>query len=391
VVVFGAAYYLALRRGANHGEAGLVTMAGVALGSYSFGPRMMHAGWVCLVLLLLVLDRFEARGKGLWLLPAIFALWINLHGSWPFGFVVLGIFIGCGMVEGHWHNVVATRWTGKQLRRLLLASGASVCALLINPYGYRLLWYPFELLNRQEAVRDNIIEWQSVDFHAGWGKLAILMIFALLAAAWFSPEPWQLRDILLVLFAVFSALSHIRFLLFAAIVLVPILAPRFRLFAPYDPEKDKPWLNLAMTVAMVGVLVWLYPSATQLQSNINSQFPHDALRFMQQKQISGRLFHYYDFGGYIEFYAPEVKTFADGRADIFIYNGIFDDYLKVNKIDAPFELLDKYRIDYVLFPVGKRLDYVLDHSLAWRSIYEDKVVKLYERVPVPIQSEREVN
>ena len=213
------------------------------------------------------------------------------------------------------------------------------------------------------------------------GKLAMLMIFAFLTAAWFSSEPWKLRDIFLVLFALATSLSHLRFLLFAAIILVPILAPRLRLFAPYDASKDKPWLNLAFAAAIAAMIVWSYPSADQLQENIDSQFPRDALRFMHQKQINGRLFHYYDFGGYIEFNAPELKTFADGRADIFIYNGVFDDYLKINQIDRPFELLDQYRIDYVLFPVDKHLDYLLDHSSTWRSIYQDKVVKLYERVP----------
>jgi hypothetical protein len=45
------------------------------------------------------------------------------------------------------------------------------------------------------------------------------------------------------------------------------------------------------------------------------------------------------------------------------------------------ELLDQYKIDYVLFPPNRRLTYVLDHSAEWRTIYEDKVVKLYQRVP----------
>jgi len=380
-LIFAAVYYLALRRGANFGEAALVTMAGVALGCYSFGPRMLHFGWLCLVVLLIVLEGFQQTGKGLWVLPPLFALWINLHGSWVFGFVVMGIFIVSGMVEGQWGSVAAERWTPAQLRRLLVVFAASAVALLANPYGYKLVWYPFELLHRQQAVRDNMLEWQSVDFHTGWGKLAMFMIFGLLAAAWFSPKHWQLRDILLVVFALVASLTHLRFLLFAAIILVPILAPRMRLFAPYDAKKDKPWLNLAMTTAIAGMILWMYPTAAQLQNNIDSQFPRDALRFIQQKQITGRLLSWYDFGGYIEFYAPAVKTFADGRTDIFVYNGILEDYLKINKIERPFELLDKYKIDYVLFPVDKHLSYLLDHSVGWRTIYEDKVVKLYERVP----------
>ena len=151
-LIFAGVYYLALRRGASFGDAALVTMAGVAVGSYSFGPRMLHFGWLCLIILLLVLEHFERNGKGLWLLPALFALWINLHGSWVFGFVVIGIYVVSGLVEGHWNNVAAQRWTPSQLKKLFLAFAASAVALLANPYGYKLVWYPFELLSRQQAV-----------------------------------------------------------------------------------------------------------------------------------------------------------------------------------------------------------------------------------------------
>jgi hypothetical protein len=380
-LIFAAVYYMALRRGANCGDAALVTMAGVALGCYSFGPRMLHFGWLCLIALLLVLERFRQTGKGLWVLPPLFALWINLHGSWVFGFVVMGAYIVCGLVEGQWNNVVAERWTPAQLRKLLLISAASVVALLANPYGYKGVWYPFDLLFRQKVYLDNMGEWRSVDFHTGWGKLAMFMILALLWTAWFSRKPWTLRDVLLATFAVWASLNHLRFLLFAAIILVPILAPRLQFFAPYDAKKDKPWLNLAITAAITAIIVGSFPSAAQLQNNIDSQFPRDALHFMQQRQITGRLLNWYDFGGYIEFYAPAIKTFADGRTDIFVYNDVLNDFMKINAIERPFELLDKYKIDYVLFPVDTRLRYVLDHSAAWRTIYEDKVVKLYQRVP----------
>ena len=99
-LIFAGVYYLALRRGANAGDAALVTMAGVALGCYSFGPRMLHFGWLCLIVLLLLLERFQQTGKGLWVLPPLFGLWINLHGSWVFGFVVMGAYIVSGLEIG---------------------------------------------------------------------------------------------------------------------------------------------------------------------------------------------------------------------------------------------------------------------------------------------------
>ncbi len=390
-LVFGAMYYLALRRGANCGDAALVIMAAALLGSYSFGPRMLHFGWLCLTALLVIMERFQRTGKGLWILPPIFALWINLHGSWVFGFVVLGIYIVAGLVEGYWGNVAAERWTPVQLRKLLVAFTASVISLLANPYGYKLVWYPFDLLFRQQAVLNKIVEWQSVDFHTGYGKLALLMIFGLLAVILLSPLRWELRDVLLMAFALWTSLIHVRFLLFAAIILIPILAPRVRVFTLYDPRNDKPWLNLTMASAIVALMLWTFPSASQLQDTIDSHYPHAALQFMQQRQIGGRLFHFYDYGGYIEWNAPSIKTFADGRADIFIYNGVFDDYLKVNGIERPLELLDKYQIDYVLFPVQKPLSYLLDHSPQWRVIYADKVAKLYQRANMPVPANAHVD
>lgn len=382
-MIFGAMYYLALRRGANCTDAALVTMGAVAVGSFCFGPRMFQFGWLCLAGLLLVLERFLRNGKGLWLLPPLFALWINLHGSWPFGFVVLGIYVVAGLMDLHLPHVVSSRWSPLELRKLLVASAVSVPALFANPYGYKLVLYPFDLLFRQKANMGNVLEWQSVNFQTLWGKLAMLMIVGLLAAVWFSPEPWQLRDIFLTLFALWASLTHVRFLLFAAIILVPILGPRLRLFFPYDAAKDKPWLNLAMTAFIVGIIIWAFPSTSQLRNLEDRTFPHDALNFINERQLSGRLFNWLGYGSYIEWYSPNIQPFVDARMDIFIYNGTYDDYIKIDQLDQPIELLNTYKIQYVLYPSKNPLSYLLSHSTQWRAIYQDTVSTLYERVPEP--------
>ena len=381
VLIYVGVYYRSCRAGADCKDATVVTLLAIFLGVVSIGPRTLLFGWLCMVGLLLVLDRFRRTGKGLWLLPPLFAVWINLHGSWVFGVVVLVVTIASGLIEGEWGLVAARRWSALELKELLLALAASLAALFVNPFGYKLVLYPFDLLFRQPSIMKDIQEWQSVDFSAGDGKLALIMILALVAAALFSRRCWRLDEALLTAFALWAALSHVRFLFFAGLILVPILAPRLKLFPPYQRELDKPWLNAGIMAAIVGALIFFFPSAAQLQQKVDEQFPKAALEFMQGQHINGRIFNNYGWGGYMEWNVPQLKPFIDGRADIFVYNGTFDNYLKVLHIQAPFEILDKYKIDYVLLEPAKPLTYLLEHSPAWRMIYSEKVAVLFERTP----------
>ena len=381
VLIYTGVYYRCCRAGADCKDAAVSTLLAIFLGIVSIGPRPLLFGWLCLVGLLLVLDHFQRTGKGLWLLPPLFALWINLHGSWVFGMVVLVLTIASGLVEGEWGLVVARRWTSSELKKLLFGLAASVAALFVNPFGYRLVLYPFDLLFRQPSNMKYVQEWHSVDFSKGSGKLALIVVLAWLAAALFSRRKWKLGEVLLMAFALWAGLSHVRLLFFVGLIVAPILAPRLNLLPPYERELDKPWLNAAIMAAVVGFIIFSFPSSVQLQQQVDEQYPTAALEFMQRQHVNGRIFNDDGWGGYMEWKAPELKTFIDSRADIFVYNGTFDDYVKAVRIQAPFEILDKYRIDYVLVEPAAPLTYILEHSSAWHPIYTDKVAELLERTP----------
>lgn len=379
VVIFTAVYYRSCRAGADCKDAAITTFGAICLGGVSIGPRTLLFGWLCMTGLLLVLDHFRQTGKGLWLLPPLFALWINFHGSWPFGIVVLGITIASGLVEGEWGLVVARRWTPAELRKLLLALAASLAALFANPFGYKLVLYPFDLLFHQQGVMHFIEEWDSVDFNSLNGRLALGMIFGLLAAVVFSRRRWKLDEVLLTAFSLWAALSHVRFLFFAGLIVMPILAPRLRLFPPYERERDKPWLNAAIIVALVAGMIFYFPSQAKLEQKVDDEYPKAALAFMQQQHIRGRIFNQYKFGGYMELNAPEYKTFIDGRADLFIHKGTFYEYLRATALRDSFEILDRYGVEYVLIEPDEPMVYLLKHSPAWQLVYSDNVAVLFER------------
>ena len=379
VLIYAGVYYRSCRAGADSKDAAIATLAAICLGGVSFGPRTLLFGWLCLVALLLIVDEFKRTGRGLWLLPPLFALWINLHGSWVFGFVVLGATIASGLVEGEWGQVFARRWSPGQLRNLLLATFASAAALFLNPFGYKLVWYPFDLLFRQQSVMQYIDEWQPVDFGTINGKLALMAIFAVFAAALFRRRRWALDEALLSVFALWAGLSHQRFLFFAGLILAPILAPDLHLFPPYDRKLDKPWLNAAIIAAVVAAMVHFFPSEARLQEQVDASFPKAAVQFMQEHHLTGRMFNQYAWGGYIEWHAPELQPGIDGRADIFVYNGVFTDFLNAMALQKSFETLDKYRIDYVLIQPKEPMAYLLRQSPGWRQLYSDNVAVIFQR------------
>ena len=133
-------------------------------------------------------------------------------------------------------------------------------------------------------------------------------------------------------------------------------------------------------------MIFFFPSAAQLQQRVDEEYPKAALEFMQQQHLNGRIFNQYKWGGYMEWNAPELKTFVDTRADIFVYNGAFEDFLRATALNNSFEILDKYKIDYVFLQPKQPLDYLLEHSPAWHSIYADKVAVLFERTPATATS-----
>ena len=377
-LIYGAVYYLAFPAAPIPSPPRCNRAGGVARGG-SIGPRPLWFGWACMMGLLLILERFERTRAGLGLLPPLFALWINLHGSWVFGMVVLAITIIAGLVEGRWGRVVARRWSPPERRALLLAATASLAALFVNPFGYRLLMYPFDLLFRQPANMKYVEEWQSVDFAKGSGKLALITVLALLVSAVFSRRRWRLADLLLLLFALWMGLSHVRLLAFLGIIMAPVLASRLLLFPPTGESPNRTWVNAGILAVMVGWIVFSFPTQSELEQQLRERFPAAALEYMQHEQLTGRILNEDWWGGYMEWNMPTMKPFIDSRTDIFVYNGAFDDYISALRIRQPFAVLDKYHINYVLLEPNEPLVYVLKRSSNWQLIYSDNIAVLLKR------------
>jgi len=338
-------------------------------------------GYVYLLILLLLLLKFRSTGQApLWVLPLLFCIWVNSHGSWFIGMVIFGIIIASGLVEGTWGKVEAVRWSPQQLRRLLKVFGASALALFLNPYGYRLVYYPLDLAFRQKLTVGYVEEWASVDFHDARGKFVLFLLVVLLLGALVSRYRWKLEEVVLALFALYSGLTYVRFLFLAAILLAPLLAKFLDFLPPYRPEIDKPLLNAVMIFLVFLIVAGLFPSRAELENGVAKTYPVDALVSVKAHPLSGRVLNWYSWGGYLIWNHRDIKVFIDGRSDVFEYAGVFQDYLDAINLNGSFDLLDKYQIRYVLFPSKNALSYTLEHHPDWKVIYKDKVAVLFERI-----------
>src|SRR5262249_53491858 len=157
----------------------------------------------------------------IWLLPILFLVWINTHGSWIIGLGVIALYIACGLLNFHAGCLETRRWTNSERLRLETVFMLSVSAIAITPYRTRLAMYPFTVASTLPVSMASILEWQVMPFNLMGGKIFLALILVFFFAQMAFRFSWQLFEILLFMSSVAMACIHARFLL----VFVPFFAP----------------------------------------------------------------------------------------------------------------------------------------------------------------------
>ena len=381
--IFLGVYLLAYRYTRDAMAACLVTVAGVFLGTVSFGPRTLLAGWIALVIELLILQRYEQkRGRSLWALPLLFMVWINAHGSWMIGLSVLFAFAVSNLLDVDLGALQGTAWTKAERRQVAIVFGLCVAALFVNPYGWHLVGYPLDLAFRQKLNIANVQEWQSLDFRSLRARILLGVCGLSLLSQLVRRRAWSPFALCLLGIGLYSAFSYTRFLFLAAILVLPLLAQDFSGWLRSSSAPPRRLVNAAVMVAMLIAGISIHGRrAARFPSVEEGTFPVKALPYLASFKPVGRVFNDYNWGGYLEWHARGLPIFVDSRVDIFERSGAFADYLNAIQLKDSFAILDKYQIRYVLFRQDTPLVYLLRHSPAWKIDYEDTTTILMERAP----------
>lgn len=338
-----------------------------------------------------ILDAYQVnRLNYLFLLPPIMLLWVNLHGGFVAGFVLLGIYMGGNFLISVFQDSNKEKCREKMIR-LGVVSFACLIVTLINPYGYHILVFPFKLVLNKE-IMDNVSEFLSPNFHKFMPfKYLLLLLIAVLSV---SRKQLNAIEIVLLLTFISMSLYSVRYILLFAIVVAPILSRQVGgiiananqgnfLDRLEKKSNDFSAIDERARCCLWAVVAVLVVISAALLGKISFRFdetkkPVAAVEFLKTVGLQGNMYNHDEFGDYLIYAAyPEYRVFFDGRSDMYGSERVRE-YLKVAGFKAGWDnVIEKYEIRWVFFPSDSTLSNALKQREDWKLVYTDNVADIF--------------
>jgi hypothetical protein len=88
----------------------------------------------------------------------------------------------------------------------------------------------------------------------------------------------------------------------------------------------------------------------------------------------------FDYGGYLIWALPEQPVFLDGRADVYEWSGVLDEFAKWATLQSdPNALLNKYDVNFCILERGSLSANVMPLLPNWKVVYFDDVSVIFVR------------
>ena len=325
----------------------------------------------------LLLELTLAREKpSPWIVP-LFLVWTNLHAGFTLGILTLPALLFPYFLKAD------------QRKRTIILGAAAVLICLINPNTYHSFAQPIIYALDGDSPFQTIGEWLP-PFRPGGIQSAWYpwMIGVFIVASMFRiasrerPIPWILLGLGYLTLAM--SLQSRRFVPFFAITMTLVVAPLIRDLLNPLLRRLPPLVPAIASLAIAVTLIWPYPIKSYAFHFLMAEytFPVETLNFVEKNQLSGKVFGYFNWGGYIHLRTDgDFKVFIDGRASALFSEQTYLDYVKVlGRSPGWMGVIDYSGADYFFWPRNQVAQaQELLQSGNWKVVTADSVSVLLAR------------
>jgi hypothetical protein len=319
LAVTSALYRLVARREQPFLVAALLTGLGLLPVALLFNERP----WLFTILFTtltvdVILDlREDRRNLFTWGLPAVFALWANLHIQFVYGLGALALACVAPALDRMPRRTIGAAPHG--WGRLLLLSASCLLATLVNPYGWGVYGVVVEYATQPGPFR-LINEFKALEFREAY-EWVVLGLAGAAAFALGRRKGGSSFDALLLIGAAFLSFRARRDLWCVVVAALAVLTTGPR--PAVSPAQRFAWTPLRAAVfagalaVLAAAIVWQRDlSAAHLRQTESEAFPARAADFVLERGLAGPVYNHLDWGGYLTWRWPNLPVAIDGRTNL---------------------------------------------------------------------------
>ncbi|MBM2843591.1 MAG: hypothetical protein HW404_1428 [Anaerolineales bacterium] len=367
-----------------------ILLLAAATSAVYWAARPHIASFALAALFLWALDQWHRgrRPRVIWLLPLAMALWVNLHGGFAIGFILLLMYFAAALVDlvaipvrhrGTWGEA----WRVRRGEVATLAAVLLLClaAGAVNPHGPAILAYPFKTVSLP-VLQSYVQEWQPPDLRTLQLLPFLGMLLFLIVALGIRRTTPTTTELFTAGGWMALALLAVRNVPVFALAAAPVIARHTsaalrsvdRGPASGTTVREKRALNAALGAGLLTLLLaWTAVQASpgRTRAHLEAQVPVAAVQSMRELRPDGNLFNDYNWGGYVLWeLSPAYSTFVDGRTDVFSAE-VFEDYVLLWATQPGWEAaIERWNIAVVLLPPRSPLVTALREA-GWEARFSD--------------------
>jgi hypothetical protein len=400
VITFFLVGYEAKRKSGSWRLATLAVLLVCAMVLNNLPIRPQIFSWLPFVITLILLGKFyDDKLKPTWLLiiPLMMVLWVNLHGAFILGGVLIGIFFIGELVDTLLTPALIRTWN--KTAWLFCTGALTGLAMFVNPRFTGIVSYVIDLMTDQPS-QQLIEEWQSPTPH-GIANVAffisLLLFFVSLAYSRYCPKP---TEILLFLSFLWLAWTGQRYVIWFGIVNMPFLI-KIISHLPIKPPPLIPQRNFLNSIIVIVLFIpfifvqpwfvenfplperyWKMVIPKQEASGvlIGVETPVKAVEYLRENP-GGKIFNEMGYGSYLIWALPNQGVFVDPRVELYPYSQ-WEDYIDVINGIQYNKILDEYGADRILLDkeLQPELTKILPDDSSWGLEYEDNRSQVWKKI-----------